>query len=304
MFWYKYALTLHRKCCIKHTYAKKVLFIGNSNLSILYFIWPYPQISCCSSLLCIFFFVFVTNTLCCWCLVPQSCPTLCHPMDCNTLGLPVLHCLLELAQTHAHLISDVKQSSYPLSSPSPPNFYLSQHQGLFQWVGSLYLHIRWPKYYSFSFSISLSNEYSGLISLGLIALISLLSKGLFKYSWTPQFESINSSVLSLLYGPTLTFMYLYNLSFVPPPEWNLFERKILIDFLITVSPVPETVLTVENQIFKNEWIFKLLNHIWDTHSVQGNRNTIWHSLLLFMPATTFCDRNYYISTLADLEFWI
>ena len=138
MFWYKYALTLHRKYCIKHTYAKKVLFVGNSNLSILYFIWPYPQISCCSSLLCIFFFVFVTNTLCCCYLVTQSCPTLCHPMDCNTLGLPVLHCLLELAQTHVHLISDVKQSFYPLSSPSPPTFNLSQHQGLFQWVGSLH----------------------------------------------------------------------------------------------------------------------------------------------------------------------
>ena len=126
MFWYKYALTLHRKYCIKHTYAKKVLFVGNSNLSILYFIWPYPQISCCSSLLCIFFFVFVTNTLCCCYLVTQSCPTLCHPMDCNTLGLPVLHCLLELAQTHVHLISDVKQSFYPLSSPSPPAFNLFQ----------------------------------------------------------------------------------------------------------------------------------------------------------------------------------
>ena len=278
-----------------------MLFTGKSNLIILYFIWPYPQISCSSSLLCIFFFVFVTNTLCC--LVTQSCPALCHPMDCNTPGLPVLYCLPELAQTHVNWISDVNQSSYPLSSPSPPIFSLSQHQGLFQWVGSIYLRIRLPKYCSFSWYWSWISIQL-LISSGLIALISLLSKGLLKSSPTPQFGSINSSVLNLLYGPTLTFMYLYNLSFVPPPEWNLFESKILIDFLITVSPVPETVLTLENQIFKNEWIFKLLNHIWDIHSVQGNRNSIWHSLLLFMLATTFCDRNDYISTFLDLEFWI
>ena len=108
-----------------------MLFTGKSNLIILYFTWPYPQISCSSSLLCIFFFVFVTNTLCC--LVTQSCPALCHPMDCNTPGLPVLYCLPELAQTHVNWVSDVNQSSYPLSSPSPPIFNLSQHQGLFKW---------------------------------------------------------------------------------------------------------------------------------------------------------------------------
>ena len=68
------------------------------------------------------------------------------------------------------------QSSHPLSSPSPPAFYLSQHYGLFQWVSSS---IRWPKYWSFSFSISPSNEYSGLISFTkLTGLISLQSKEL------------------------------------------------------------------------------------------------------------------------------
>ena len=93
--------------------------------------------------------------------VAQSCPALCDTMDCSTLGLPVHHQLLELAQTHVHRVSDAIQPSHPLSSPSPPAVYLSQHQGLFQWVCSS---IRWPKYCSFSFSISPSNEYSGLIS--------------------------------------------------------------------------------------------------------------------------------------------
>ena len=64
------------------------------------------------------------------------------------------------------------------------------------------LHIRWPKYWSFSFRPS--NEYSGLISFRLIGLISLLSKGLSKSSPAPQFKSINSLALSLLYGPALT----------------------------------------------------------------------------------------------------
>ena len=68
----------------------------------------------------------------------QSCPTLCAPMDCSTPGLPVHHQLPEFTQTHVHRISDAIQSSHPLSSPSPPDFNLSQHQGLFQWVSSLH----------------------------------------------------------------------------------------------------------------------------------------------------------------------
>ena len=82
-------------------------------------------------------------------------------MDCSMPGLPVHHQLLELAQTHVHLVSDATQPSYPLLSPSPPAFNLSQHQGL---SNESVLHISWPKYWSFTFSICLSNEYSGLIS--------------------------------------------------------------------------------------------------------------------------------------------
>ena len=94
-------------------------------------------------------------------LVAQSCLTLCNSMDSSTPGLPVHHQLLEFTQTHVHWVGDAIQPSHPLLSPSPPTFNLSQHQGLFQWVSS------WPqvaKYWSFTFSISPSNEYSGLIS--------------------------------------------------------------------------------------------------------------------------------------------
>ena len=81
-------------------------------------------------------------------------------MDCSMPGLPVDHQLPELAQTHAHRVSDAFQPSNPLSSPSS-TFNPSQHQGLFH---ESVLRIRWPKYWNFSFSISPSNECSGLIS--------------------------------------------------------------------------------------------------------------------------------------------
>ena len=68
--------------------------------------------------------------------VVQSCLTLCHPMDCSTPGLPVHHQLPEFTQTHVYWVGDAIQPFHPLSSPSPPAFNLSQHQGLFKWVNS------------------------------------------------------------------------------------------------------------------------------------------------------------------------
>ena len=62
--------------------------------------------------------------------VAQSCLTLCDPVHCSTPGFPVHHQLLEFTQTHVHWVSDAIQPSHPLSSPSPPAFNLSQHQGL------------------------------------------------------------------------------------------------------------------------------------------------------------------------------
>ena len=91
----------------------------------------------------------------------QSCLTLCDPVNCSTPGLPVHHQLPEFTHTHVHRVGDAIQPSHPLSSPSPPAFTLSQHR---VFSNESVLHIRWPKYWSFSFSISPSNEYSGLIS--------------------------------------------------------------------------------------------------------------------------------------------
>ena len=93
--------------------------------------------------------------------VAQSCPTLCNPTDCSTPSLPVHHQLTELTQTHVHPVGDAIQPSHPLSSPSPSALNPSQLR-IFSSESTLY--IRWPKDWSFSFSISPSNEYTGLTS--------------------------------------------------------------------------------------------------------------------------------------------
>ena len=80
----------------------------------------------------------------------------------STPGLPVHYQLLEPTQTHVQHVGDAIQPSHPLSSPSPPAFKLSHSTRVFS--NELVLHTRWPKYWSFSFSISPSSEYSGLNS--------------------------------------------------------------------------------------------------------------------------------------------
>ena len=94
-------------------------------------------------------------------LLAQSCPTLCDPMDYSIPGLPVHHQLWEFTQAHVHWIGDAIQPSHLLSSPSPPAF---NFPSIRVFSNELALCIRRPKYWSFSFTISPSNEYSGLTS--------------------------------------------------------------------------------------------------------------------------------------------
>ena len=98
-------------------------------------------------------------------------------MNRSTPGLPVHHQLPESTQTHVHWVDDAIQPSHPLSSPSPPALYLSQHQGLFSQSA---LHIRWSEYWSFSFNISPSNEHPGLISFRMDWLDLLTVQGTLK----------------------------------------------------------------------------------------------------------------------------
>ena len=134
-------------------------------------------------------------------LVAQLCPTLCDPMNRSTPGLPNHHQLPECTQTHVHCVSDAIQPSHLLSSPSPPALNLSQYQGL---LNESALHIRWPKYWSFSFSISPSNEHPGLISFRMDWLDLLAGQGTLKSLL--QHHTSKASILqhSAFFSLTLT----------------------------------------------------------------------------------------------------
>ena len=95
--------------------------------------------------------------------VAQLSPTLCDPMDRITPGFPVHHQHLKLVQTHVHRVSDAVQPSHLLPSPFPPAFF----PRIKIFSNESVLHIRWPNYWSFNFSISPSHEYSALTSMRL-----------------------------------------------------------------------------------------------------------------------------------------
>ena len=122
--------------------------------------------------------------------VAQSCLTLCNPMYRSTPGLPVHHQLLEFTETHVHQVSDAMQPSHPLSSPFPPapnpsSIRVSSNEST--------LRIRWPKYSSFSFSISPSKEIPGLISFRMDWLDLLAVQGTLKSLL--QYHSSKASIL-------------------------------------------------------------------------------------------------------------
>ena len=132
--------------------------------------------------------------------VTQSCPTLCNPMDCSTPGFPLHNQVPKLAQTHVHWVSKAIQPSH-LLSPSPA-FSLSSIR---VFSNESVLCIRWPKYWSFSFIISPSNDYSGPISFRMDWLDLLAVQGTLK----SLLQCHSSKVLSFLYSPTLTSVHDY-----------------------------------------------------------------------------------------------
>ena len=137
--------------------------------------------------------------------VTQLYLTLCDSMNCSTPGLPVHHQLPESTQTHVHRVGDAIQPSHPLSSPSPPALNLSQHQGLFQWVSSLQQVAKVLEFQlqhqSFQWIFRTDFLYDGLVGS------PCSPRGSQESSPTPQFKSINSSVLCLLHSPTLTSIH-------------------------------------------------------------------------------------------------
>ena len=143
------------------------------------------------------------------CSATQSCPTLCHPTDCSIpdpMGcFPVLHHLQEFAQTRVRWVDDAILPSHPLSPSSPPALNISQHQVLFQRGGSSHqvtkvLELQ-HRFFQWIFRVDFFKDW---------LVWSLFSpRDSQEFSPTPQFKSINSSVLSLHYSPTLTSIHEY-----------------------------------------------------------------------------------------------
>ena len=126
------------------------------------------------------------------CSATQSCPTLCDPMDRSTPGFPVFHHLLEFAQTHVKWVGDAIQPSHPLLPLLLlpfifPSIRILSSESAFR--------IRWPKFWSFSFSISSSSEYSGLIS--------------FRIDWF-QLHAVQGTLKSLLQHHSLEASILWH----------------------------------------------------------------------------------------------
>ena len=178
--------------------------------------------------------------------VTQSCMTLCNPMDCSTPGLPVHHQLPEFTQTHVHWVSDAIQPSHPLSSPSPPTFNLSQHQGLFKWVSSLH---------QMATSIGVSASTSVLpmniqdwFSLGWNSWISLNSKGLksllqhhsskASILWCSAFFTVQFSHPYMTTGKTIALTIWTFVSKVISLFFNMLSRFVIAFWSLGISENP------------------------------------------------------------------
>ena len=125
------------------------------------------------------------ETHCCCCSAAQSCPTLCDPTDYSTPGLPVHHQLLDLAQTHVH---ESVMPSNQLILCHPLLLLPSIFPSIRVFSNESALHIRWPKYWSFSFSISPSNKYSELMSFRMDWLGVLAVQGTLKSLLQPTVQ--------------------------------------------------------------------------------------------------------------------
>ena len=159
--------------------------------------------------------------------VAQSCLTLCDPMNRSTPGLPVYHHLPEFTQTHVHRVSDAIQPSHPQSSPSPP---APNPPSIKVFSNESTLRIRWPKYWSFSFIISPSNEHPGLISFRMDWLDLLAVQGTLKS--LVQHHNSKASILwcSAFFTVQLSHPYLTTGKTMALSVWTFFGKVMSLLF--------------------------------------------------------------------------
>ena len=166
--------------------------------------------------------------------VTQLCQTLCNPMDCSMPGLPIHHQLSEFTKTHVNQIGDDIQLSHLLSSPSPPAIFPS----IRVFSNESTLHIRWPKYWSFSFNKSPSNEHSGLISfrmdwLDLLAVQGTLESLLKHHSskasilWCSVFFIVQLSHPYMIIGKTIALTRWIFVCKVMSLSFNMLSRLVI-----------------------------------------------------------------------------
>ena len=163
-------------------------------------------------------------------LATQLCLTVCDPMNCSTPGLPVHHQFPEFTQTHVHRVSDAIQPSHPGSSPFPPASVPSSIRII---SSESNLRIRWPKYWSFSFSISPSDEHSGLISFRMDWLDLLEVQGTLKSLL--QHYSLKSSILlcSAFFTAKLSYLYMTTgktIAFIALTRQTFFQQSDVFAF--------------------------------------------------------------------------
>ena len=168
--------------------------------------------------------------------VAKSCLTLCNPLNHSTPGFTVHHQLPESTQTHVHWVGDAIQPSHPLSSPSPPALNLSSIR---VFSNESALHIRWPKYWSFSFSINPSNEHPGLTSFRMDWLDLLADQGTLKSLL--QHHSSKASILRQ--HLTIKHYLILNLSDIFQTRTETPQSRI----------IPHNYLPVLHKAWENIW---------------------------------------------------
>ena len=160
-------------------------------------------------------------------LVAQSCPILCNPMNCSTPGLLVHHQLPEFTETHIHRVGDAIQPSHPQSSPSllppiPPSIRVFSNEST--------LLMRWPKYWSSSFSIIPSKEIPGLISFRMDWLDLLAVQGTLKSLL--QHHSLKASILrrSAFFTVQLSHLYMTIRKTIALTRWTFIGKVMSLLF--------------------------------------------------------------------------